>query len=83
MACWRRQKSDKPFECGAADTEKTGRAALNQLINRMETAAGLPIPLITSVVRRPEANAIALPGGHIYVFQGLVRHREPPTNSPA
>jgi Zn-dependent protease with chaperone function len=72
------QKSDKPFECGAADTEKTGRAALTQLVNRLETTAGLPIPLMTSVVRRPEANAIALPGGHIYVFQGLVSRSQNP-----
>lgn len=72
------QKSDKPFECGTADTEATGRAALTQLVNRLETTAGLPIPLMTSVVRRPEANAIALPGGHIYVFQGLVSRSQNP-----
>ena len=48
------------------------------LIGRLETAAGLPIPLKAVVVRRREANAIALPGGHIYVFEGLVtRSRSP------
>ncbi len=55
-----------------ADAEKPGRAALDKLIGRLETAAGLPIPLKAAVVRRREANAIALPGGHIYVFEGLV-----------
>lgn len=66
------KSSDKPFECGMADAEKPGRAALDQLIGRLETAAGLPIPLKAAVVRRRETNAVALPGGHIYVFEGLV-----------
>jgi Zn-dependent protease with chaperone function len=70
--------SGKPFECGTADAEKPGRAALTALVGRLETAAGLPIPLQAVVVRRREANAIALPGGHIYVFEGLVtRSRSP------
>jgi Zn-dependent protease with chaperone function len=72
------RKSDKPFECGLADAEKPGRSALKALVGRLEGAAALPIPLNTVVVRRPEANAIALPGGHIYVFEGLVtRSRSP------
>ena len=41
-------------------------------------AAGLPIPLKAAVVRRREANAIALPGGHIYVFEGLVKRSQQP-----
>ena len=54
------------------------RRARSRCIGRLETAAGLPIPLKTAVVRRREANAIALPGGHIYVFEGLVsRSRSP------
>jgi len=68
----------KPFECGTADAEKPGRAALDALIGKLETAAGMPIPLKAAVVRRREANAIALPGGHIYVFEGLIdRSRSP------
>lgn len=65
-------RSGKPFECGTAESEKAGRAALEKMIGGLERAADLPIPLKTIVVRRKEANAIALPGGHIYVFQGLV-----------
>ena len=45
---------------------------------RLETAAGLPLPLTAAVVRRGEANAFALPGGHIYVFQGLIDRAETP-----
>jgi Zn-dependent protease with chaperone function len=72
------RKSDQPFECGLADAEKPGRAAFDRLIGRLQAAADLPIPLKTAVVRRPEANAIALPGGHIYVFEGLVRRSRSP-----
>jgi hypothetical protein len=60
------------FECGNAAREKPGRAAFDKLMGQLETAAGLPIPLNTRVVRKPDANAITLPGGHIYVFQGLI-----------
>jgi Zn-dependent protease with chaperone function len=62
----------KPFECGTADAEKPGRTAINSLISRLEEAAALPIPLTATVIRRSESNAIALPGGHIYVFEGLL-----------
>lgn len=71
-------RTGKAFECGTAEAEKPGRAALDTLIGRLGTAAALPIPLNATVVRRSEANAVALPGGHIYVFEGLVtRSRSP------
>ena len=60
------------FECGRGDSERPGRAALDKLVQRLETAAALPLPLRVAVVRRGEANAIALPGGRIYVFRGLI-----------
>lgn len=68
----------KNFECGLADNEKAGHAALNALTARLETAAALPMPLKLIVVRKPEANAFALPGGHIYVFEGLITKAETP-----
>jgi Zn-dependent protease with chaperone function len=68
----------KPFECGAAEGEQAGRAALDKLLRQMQTAAALPIPLKIAVVRRSEPNAVALPGGHIYVFQGLVAQARSP-----
>jgi Zn-dependent protease with chaperone function len=71
-------RTDQPFECGLSDSEKPGRAALDRLIGKLETAAGLPIPLKAAVVRKRDPNAIALPGGHIYVFEGLIsRSRSP------
>jgi Zn-dependent protease with chaperone function len=64
------------FECGHAAAERAGRAALDRLMARLETAAGLDIPLNVAVLRRPDANAIALPGGRIYVFEGLLRRAQ-------
>jgi predicted Zn-dependent protease len=66
------------FECGIADSEQPGRAALDKLVRRLENAAALSVPLRVSVVRRAEANAIALPGAHIYVFQGLIAKADNP-----
>ena len=68
--------ASSPFVCGGGSGEAEGRAALAKLIGRLEASAGLPIPLDAKVIRRREANAIALPGGHIYVFQGLVEKSE-------
>jgi Zn-dependent protease with chaperone function len=65
-----------PLECGTAETEKPGRAALDRLIGQLEAAASLPLPLQANVVRRAEANAVALPGGHIYVFEGIIGKAE-------
>ena len=41
-------------------------------MTRIAKAAGLTIPIQAMVVRRPEPNAFALAGGHIYVLQGLI-----------
>ena len=55
----------RPSRSSAAPTgaRTAGRAALDKLIGKLETAAALPIPLKAAVVRRTESNAIALPGG--------------------
>jgi len=58
--------------CGSQPAERAGRAALQSLVTRLSQAAALPAPLTLAVIRRAEANAIALPGGRIYVFQGLL-----------
>ena len=64
----------KPFECGTggAAPAVAARAAFAKLVGQLEAAAGLPLPLRALVVRRPDVNAITLPGGRIYVFDGLV-----------
>ncbi len=71
-------KAAAPFECGGAPQEGPGKAALDALVQRLERAAALPIPLKVAAIRRDEANAIALPGGYIFVFKGLIeRSRNP------
>ena len=55
-----------------ACSEATGHAALMRLIAKLETAAALPVTLSVEVVRRSESNAFALPGGHVYVYEGLI-----------
>jgi predicted Zn-dependent protease len=65
-------KSGTAFDCGTTP----GRAALDKIMNRLEAAAILPFPLRTTVVQRNEANAIALPGGRVYVFRGLIDKAE-------
>jgi predicted Zn-dependent protease len=66
------------FECGITESENAGRAALEKLIGRLETAASLPLSLRTTVIRRNEPNAVALPGGQIYVFEGILAKVEAP-----
>jgi predicted Zn-dependent protease len=67
---------EQPFECGEAAVEQAGHAAFEKLMSRLQAAAELRLPLRAAVVRRNEANAIALPGGHIYVFKGLIDQAE-------
>jgi Zn-dependent protease with chaperone function len=70
--------SGADFECGSAQNAQPGRAAFDKLMRQLEIAAGLPLPLTATVVRKPDANAITLPGGRIYVFQGLIKEARTP-----
>jgi predicted Zn-dependent protease len=70
--------SDKPFECGAESGHEAGRAAFNKLIGALEGASDLPMPVHAAVVRTPVANAIALPGGRVYLFEGLLAQAQSP-----
>ncbi|MEA2905079.1 MAG: hypothetical protein QOI12_2466 [Alphaproteobacteria bacterium] len=71
-------KAGARFECGNADPEKPAREAFDKLVGKLLQAAALPFPLRVAVVRKADANAITLPGGIIYVFQGLVEKSENP-----
>jgi Zn-dependent protease with chaperone function len=66
------------FVCGAGANGAAGRAALDKLVGKLTTAAALPYPLQVDVVRRADFNAFALPGGHIYVFEGLIDRAQAP-----
>jgi Zn-dependent protease with chaperone function len=64
--------------CGTQEGERAGKEALDAIAARLSQAAAPLVPLQMAVVRRSEANAIALPGGRIYVFQGLLDKAENP-----
>jgi Zn-dependent protease with chaperone function len=72
------QHAGPAFECGDGEAQQPGRLAFTKLMAELESGAGLPMPLSAVVVRRPEANAITLPGGHIFVFKGLIDKAETP-----
>src|SRR5262249_59646172 len=55
-----------------------GAAALRKMVDRLQTAAHLPIPPDPMVLRSTMANAFALPGGRIYVLSGLLKISETP-----
>jgi Zn-dependent protease with chaperone function len=66
------------FICGRDTSELEGRAALDKLVGKLAAAAALPVALRVDVVRRAEPNAVALPGGRIYVDQGLIDQAQTP-----
>ncbi|MDT8345831.1 MAG: M48 family metallopeptidase, partial [Thermohalobaculum sp.] len=53
-------------------TEPEGRAALARLGARLSVHAELPYPVRLDVLDHPMVNALALPGGRIVVFRGLI-----------
>ena len=66
------------FQCGTAPGEAQGRKSLDKLVRQLEAAANSPYRARVEVVRRKQANAFALPGGHVYVFEGLLAKSETP-----
>jgi Zn-dependent protease with chaperone function len=66
------------FGCGSGPDERQGRAALDTLVGKLAAAAALPVALHVDVVRRSEPNAMALPGGLIYVDEGLLEKAQAP-----
>lgn len=63
----------KPLECGTTPQQQAGRAAFDKLIAQLEGAADLPLPLHATVVHQSDVNAITLPGGRIYLYEGLLK----------
>ena len=70
--------SDKPFECGNEPGHEAGKAAFNKLIAALEGASDLPVPVRAAVLRTPVVNAIALPGGRVYLLDGLLAQAQSP-----
>jgi Zn-dependent protease with chaperone function len=53
-----------------------GRAAFASLVDKIRTAGGLEHPLDAQVLPTSIPNAIALPGGKVYLFDGLLKKAE-------
>lgn len=47
---------------------------LQALVNQLQSCSSLPIPITVSTVKKQEPNAVALPGGEMLVFNGLLEH---------
>ena len=64
----------KPFECsvGTSAKEQTARAAFTKLVGMLEGAAGLPLPTEVYMVHVSDINAVTVPGGFIYVYEGIL-----------
>lgn len=55
--------------CERAD----GQAAFVKLVDKLRTAGGMSLPLEAHVVRSKIPNAFALPGGRVYILDGLLQ----------
>jgi len=60
--------------CGNA----SGQAAFSKLVDAVRKAAELDISIQTAVLSTPIPNAFALPGGTVYLFNGLLAKAENP-----
>jgi Zn-dependent protease with chaperone function len=64
----------QPFECGTGPGEAEGKIVFDKLMTQLAKGSGLAMAIRPAVVRREEANAFALAGGHIYVLRGLIEN---------
>ncbi|MGY4476866.1 M48 family metallopeptidase [Bradyrhizobium sp. USDA 3364] len=63
----------KPCSASAA-----GQAAFEKLVGELRAAAGLDNSVQSGVLATPVPNAFALPGGKVYLFDGLLAKAESP-----
>lgn len=68
------QTSDRPAIC----TEPAGAVALVRMTQRISATADLPYPLKVNVLNTRMVNAVAMPGGRILIFQGLIDAADSP-----
>jgi Peptidase family M48 len=55
-----------------------GGAAFNKLMKEISTAAGINTPVRAAVLDTPVPNAFALPGGKVFLFNGLLARSNDP-----
>jgi Zn-dependent protease with chaperone function len=63
-----------PRPCGGA----AGQAALERLYDRLDAVLDVPYPRSVHVAPIAAQNAVALPGGHVVIFQGLLERASGP-----
>jgi len=61
---------------GKTCASPAGRAAFDKLMREIGAAAGLSAPVQAAVLDTPVPNAFALPGGKVYLFNGLLEKAE-------
>lgn len=59
-------------------TEAEGQRAFAKMVERLQEAGGLKVPIDPQVIASSIPNAVALPGGRIYLFDGLLRRADSP-----
>ena len=64
------------FFGGKTCANPAGRAAFNKLMTQISTAGGLTTPIQAVVLDTVVPNAFALPGGKVYLFNGLLAKAE-------
>jgi predicted Zn-dependent protease len=63
---------------GEICNQPEGRAAFAAMVNKLRDAGGLSFPLTAEVSSSSVVNAFALPGGKIYLFDGLLQKARTP-----
>jgi Zn-dependent protease with chaperone function len=58
--------------------DPAGQAAFNKLVNTLRAAAGMDVSIETAVLSTSVPNAFALPGGKVYLFNGLLAKADNP-----
>jgi Zn-dependent protease with chaperone function len=63
---------------GEVCTGAEGQAAFTALVDKLKQAGGMDVPFEAHVVSSPVPNAFALPGGKIYLLNGLLQKAQSP-----
>lgn len=71
------KQAQEIFE-GKACKGAEGQAAFTKLVDKLKTAGGLEMPLQAHVISSKTPNAYALPGGRVYLLEGLLKKAESP-----
>jgi Zn-dependent protease with chaperone function len=69
------KQAQSMFE-GKICTGAQGQAAFTKLVDRLKTGGGLEMPLEAHVLSSKTPNAYALPGGRVYLLEGLLKKAE-------